>query len=184
MLAEAVLMAGTDTTRNQLACAVALLGAHPDQWRRLVADPSLAPGAVDETMRYLGGSRAPSGSRRRTSSTANVTFPRGTLLSLSLSAGNRDPEVFAIPEAVDIGRETAVPHLTFGSGIHYCLGGAPSAGELQEALALLGPDCRVSSWPGRWSGSRRTSASGDRRGCPCVGEPLARGPRPTTLSAS
>ena len=54
MLAEAVLMAGTDTTRNQLACSVALLGAHPEQWRRLVDDPSLAPRAVDETMRYLG----------------------------------------------------------------------------------------------------------------------------------
>ena len=54
MLAEAVLMAGTDTTRNQLACSIALLGAHPDQWQRLVDDPGLAPKAVEETMRYLG----------------------------------------------------------------------------------------------------------------------------------
>ena len=137
MLAEAVLMAGTDTTRNQLACSVALLGAHPEQWQRLVADPSLAPRAVDETMRYLG---AVQGTVRVASETVeyrDVTFPTGTLLFLSLSTGNRDPEVFAIPEAVDIGRETAVPNLTFGSGIHYCLGAHLARGELQEALRIL-----------------------------------------------
>jgi cytochrome P450 len=137
MLAEAVLMAGTDTTRNQLACAVALLGAHPGQWQRLVADPSLAPRAVDETMRYLG---AVQGTVRVASDEIvyrDVTFPPGTLLFLSLSTANRDPEVFAIPDAVDIGREASVPHLTFGSGIHYCLGAHLARGELQEALTVL-----------------------------------------------
>jgi cytochrome P450 len=51
MLVEAVLMAGTDTVRNQLACSIALLLAHPEQWRILVDDPHLAPRAVEETMR-------------------------------------------------------------------------------------------------------------------------------------
>lgn len=137
MLAEAVLMAGTDTTRNQLACAVALLGAHPEQWQRLVADPSLAPRAVDETMRYLGAIQGTVRVASEDITYRDVVFPRGTLLFLSLSTGNRDPEVFEIPEAVDIGRETAVPHLTFGSGIHYCLGAHLARGELQEALQLL-----------------------------------------------
>jgi cytochrome P450 len=137
MLAEAVLMAGTDTTRNQLACAVALLGAHPEQWRRLVADPSLAPRAVDETMRYLGAIQGTVRVAAEDITYRDVVFPQGTLLFLSLSIGNRDPEVFEIPESVDIGRETAVPHLTFGSGIHYCLGAHLARGELQEALQLL-----------------------------------------------
>lgn len=137
MLAEAVLMAGTDTTRNQLACAVALLGAHPEQWQRLVADPSLAPRAVDETMRFLGAVQGTVRVASEDITYRDVTFPRGTLLFLSLSIGNRDPEVFEIPEAVDIGRETSVPHLTFGSGIHYCLGAHLARGELQEALLLL-----------------------------------------------
>jgi cytochrome P450 len=137
MLAEAVLMAGTDTTRNQLACAIALLLSHPDQWRRLVADPSLAPRAVDETMRYLGAVQGTVRVASEDIEYRDVTFPRGTLLFLSLSTGNRDPEVFAIPEAVDIGRETAVPHLTFGSGIHYCLGAHLARAELQEALRLV-----------------------------------------------
>src|SRR3546814_10606133 len=54
MMTEAVLMAGTDTTRNQLACSIALFAEHPDQWARLVAEPELAPRAVEETMRLLG----------------------------------------------------------------------------------------------------------------------------------
>jgi cytochrome P450 len=137
MLAQAVLMAGTDTTRNQLGCAVALLLSHPDQWQRLVADPGLAPRAVDETMRYLG---AVGGTVRVASEDItyrDVLFPRGTILFVSLATGNRDPEVFAIPDEVDVGRETSVPNLTFGSGIHYCLGAHLARGELQEALALL-----------------------------------------------
>ena len=56
---------------------------------------------------------------------------------VSLATGNRDPEVFAIPEEVDVGRETSVPNLTFGSGIHYCLGAHLARGELQEALAII-----------------------------------------------
>src|SRR3546814_2413613 len=57
MMTEAVLMAGTDTTRNQLACSIALFAEHPDQWARLVAEPELAPRAVEETMRLLGTAR-------------------------------------------------------------------------------------------------------------------------------
>ena len=57
MLAEAVLMAGTDTTRNQLACSVALFSEHPDQWALLAEHPELAPRAVEESMRYLGAVR-------------------------------------------------------------------------------------------------------------------------------
>lgn len=137
MLAEAVLMAGTDTTRNQLACSIALLGAHPEQWQRLVADPSLAPGAVDETMRYLGAVQGTARVASDDITYRDVTFPRGTLVFLSLSMGNRDPEVFAIPDTVDITRSAPAPNLTFGSGIHYCLGAHLARGELQEALALV-----------------------------------------------
>src|SRR3954468_7004332 len=57
MLAEAVLMAGTDTTRNQLACSVALFTEYPEQWARLADEPELAPRAVEESMRYLGAVR-------------------------------------------------------------------------------------------------------------------------------
>ena len=137
MLAEAVLMAGTDTTRNQLATCVALLGAYPEQWARFVADPALAPRVVDETMRYLG---AVQGTLRVASEDIeyrDVVFPKGTLVFASLAAANRDPEVYAEPMTFDITRESSAPHMTFGSGIHYCLGAHLARAELQEALVVL-----------------------------------------------
>jgi cytochrome P450 len=137
MLAEAVLMAGTDTTRNQLACCIALLGAHPDQWQLLVDDPTLSARVVDETMRYLGAVQGTVRVASEDIEYRDVVFPRGTLVFLSLAGGNRDPEVFADPETFDVTREPTVAHLTFGSGIHYCLGAHLARGELQEALALI-----------------------------------------------
>lgn len=137
MLAQAVLMAGTDTTRNQLGCCIALLAAHPDQWRLLVADPSLAPRVVDETMRYLGAVQGTARVASEDIEYRDVVFPRGTLVFCSLAGGNRDPEVLDDPESFDVTREITVPHLTFGSGIHYCLGAHLARGELQEALVLI-----------------------------------------------
>jgi cytochrome P450 len=137
MLAEAVLMAGTDTTRNQLACCIALLGAHPEQWRRFVEQPQLAPRVVDETMRYLGAVQGTLRVASQDIEYRDVSFPAGTLVALSLAGANRDPRVFTEPERFDLTRETAVPHMTFGSGIHYCLGAHLARAELQEALTLI-----------------------------------------------
>jgi cytochrome P450 len=137
MLVEAVLMAGTDTVRNQLACCVALLGGHPDQWALFVGHPELAPRVVEETMRYLG---AVAGSLRFASEDIeyrDVLIPAGTLVSISLAGVNRDPGVFVRPDRFDLTRDTEVPQLTFGSGIHYCLGAHLARAELQEALVLI-----------------------------------------------
>ena len=138
MLAEAVLMAGTDTTRNQLACSLALFAGAPDQWRLLASQPELAPRAVEETMRFLGAVRGTARFASEDIEYRNVTFPAGTLVAASLAAANRDPDVWPGGDALDITREpSSVPQLTFGSGIHYCLGAALARAELQEALPLL-----------------------------------------------
>ena len=138
MLAEAVLMAGTDTTRNQLACSLALFAGAPDQWQLLASRPELAPRAVEETMRYLGAVRGTARFASEDIEYRNVTFPTGTLVAASLAAANRDPDVWPGGDALDITREpSSAPQLTFGSGIHYCLGAALARAELQEALPLL-----------------------------------------------
>ena len=136
MLAEAVLMAGTDTTRNQLACSLALLADDPRQWARLGEDPSLARGAVEETMRYLGAVRGTARIAAADIEYRDVLFPAGTLVSVSLAGANRDPSVFEAPDTFDIasGRPN---QLTFGSGIHHCLGASLARAELQEALVIL-----------------------------------------------
>jgi cytochrome P450 len=138
MMAEAVLMAGTDTTRNQLACSVALFADHPDQWARLADDPDLAPRAVEESMRYLGTVRATMRIASEDVTLNDVAIPAGTLVMTSLAAANRDHEVWQDAHRFDIHRAAATdPHLTFGSGIHYCLGASLARAELQEALPTL-----------------------------------------------
>lgn len=137
MLAEAVLMAGTDTTRNQLACCIALFAEHPDQWDLLAEDPGLAPAAVEETMRYLGAVRGTIRVASEDIEYRDVLFPVGTIVSVSLAAANMDPRAFPAPDTFDIARERTAVQMTFGSGIHFCLGAALARAELQEALALL-----------------------------------------------
>lgn len=137
MLAQAVLMAGTDTTRNQLACSVALFCEHPDQWALLAQHPELAPRAVEESMRYLGAVRGTARVASEDIVYRDVVFPAGTMVSTSLAGANRDPEVFDDPDVFDITRERATAQMTFGAGIHFCMGAALARAELQEALPLL-----------------------------------------------
>jgi cytochrome P450 len=136
-LAVAVLMAGTDTTRNQLACALALFAGHPDQWALLAERPELAPRAVEEAMRYLGAVRGTVRFAPEDIVFRDVLFPKGTLVFVSLAAANRDPDTYEEPEVFDITRERGVQQMTFGSGIHHCMGAALARAELQEALTLL-----------------------------------------------
>ncbi|HUC37518.1 MAG TPA: cytochrome P450 [Acidimicrobiales bacterium] len=137
MMVQAILMAGTDTTRNQLACSMALFAEHPQQWALLAANPQLAPRAVEESMRYLGAVRGTSRVASEDISYRGVLFPRGTLVFVTLVGVNRDPGTFDSPDIFDISTEREAAQMTFGSGIHHCLGAALARAELQEALAEL-----------------------------------------------
>jgi cytochrome P450 len=138
MMTEAVLMAGTDTTRNQLACSVAMLAQHPEQWKLLGEDPSLASRAVEESMRYLGAVRGTARIASEDIEYRDVLFPQGTLVMTSLAGANFDGSRFEDPQRFDITREASgAVQMTFGSGIHFCLGANLARAELQEALPLL-----------------------------------------------
>lgn len=157
MLVRAVLMAGTDTTRNQLGCAMALLAQHPDQWALLAADPvTLVPRVVEESMRYLGAVRATVRIASCDVIYNDVLFPAGVAVTANLSAANRDLGVFEAPERFDITAERPAEQLTFGSGVHRCLGAALARAELQEALTVLveSLDSVVSAGPPTWKPPR------------------------------
>ena len=138
MMVDAVIVGGTDTTRNQLGLALALFAEHPEQWALLGKDPSLAQRAVEEVLRFSG---AVGGTIRFASEDIEyngVLFPKGTFMSTSMSTGNYDKSVFPEPETFDITREpVGQPHLSLGAGIHYCLGASLARAELQEAFTVL-----------------------------------------------
>jgi len=136
-LAVAVLMAGTDTTRNQLACALALCAEYPAQWALLAERPELAPRAVEEAMRFLGAVRGTVRFAPKDIVFRDVLFPQGTLVFVSLAGANRDPGAYEEPDAFDITRVRRTQQMTFGSGIHHCMGAALARAELQEGLTLL-----------------------------------------------
>jgi cytochrome P450 len=137
MLAEGLLMAGTDTTRNQLSAAVQALCDHPEQWDLLAARPELAPQAVEELMRYHPVIFGTFRQSVEDVELDGVTVPAGTHLMVNTAAANRDPAVYDGPDRLDISREGPASMLTFGGGIHYCLGAHLARAELTEALTVI-----------------------------------------------
>ncbi|BCZ20938.1 cytochrome P450 [Mycobacterium senriense] len=137
MLAGGLLLAGTDTTRNQVAASVQVLCEHPEQWELLRRRPELAMRAVEETMRH---SPIACGTPRLVVEDAELdgySFPAGTAVLVNTFAANRDPAVYDDPGRVDITRDAAPPILTFGGGVHYCLGANLARREIAEALTVL-----------------------------------------------
>ena len=141
MLAGGILMAGTDTTRNQVAAAIDVLCDHPDQWDLLADRPGLAMKAVEELMRFYP---VTFGVMRMTTEDVEyegVVIPAGTFVMVNTAAANRDADVYDDPDRLDITREGAAPMQSFGAGAHYCLGANLARREIAEALIVMA--CRM-----------------------------------------
>jgi cytochrome P450 len=131
-----LLMAGHEATVNVIGNGVLALLRNRSQWERLVGDPSLIPTAVEELIRF----DAPLQLFERTA-TAEVTIAGHTIepgqkIAALLGAAARDPQIFAEPDTLDIGRSPN-PHLGFGAGIHYCVGAPLARVEISAALGAL-----------------------------------------------
>jgi cytochrome P450 len=137
MLAGGLLLAGTDTTRNQVAASLDILVDHPDQWALLAEHPELAAGAVEETMRHSPIACGTLRTVTEDTELAGHLFPAGTLVLVNTFAANRDTAIYDDPDRFDITRTAAPAVLSFGGGIHYCLGANLARVELAEALKIL-----------------------------------------------
>ena len=144
-----LLVAGHETTVNLIANAMLAMLRHPQQWTALSRDAGRAPAIIEETLRYDPPVQLVGRVAGDDMAINGVDIPRGDTMMLLLAAAHRDPAVIERPDEFDPGR-SAVRHLAFGLGPHFCLG-APLA-RLEAAAALTAvttrfPDARLAAEP-------------------------------------
>ena len=138
-MAQLLLVAGHETTANMIALGTLALIEHPDQLARVreSEDPKLIASTVEELLRYLNIVHS---GRRRVAvadiEIGGVTIRAGEGLVLANDIGNRDPDVFADPDSLDVGRNPR-QHIAFGFGVHQCLGQPLARVELQVVYSTL-----------------------------------------------
>jgi cytochrome P450 len=137
VLGTTILVAGYETTANQISHSLLTLLDHPCELARLRADPGLIPGAVEELLRYVRMGILPSARiTREDVELGGVTIAAGEVVLPLSRAADRDPSVFSEPDRFDVERAPA-SHLGFGAGPHHCLGAPLARIELQESLRAL-----------------------------------------------
>lgn len=150
-----LLSAGHETTVNLIGSGTLALLEHPEQLARLRAEPALIKSAVEELVRYVvPAEMATERYAARDVEMAGTVIPKGELVIGVIASANRDPAQFERPDALDLGR-TNNKHLSFGQGMHYCLGAPLSRMEAQIALTTLlsrAPNLRLNIRPDqlRW----------------------------------
>ncbi len=120
-IAFLLLLAGHETTANMLGLGTFALLEHPEQLAELRADPALMPDAVEELMRYLSIADIFFRYATEDIELGGETIPEGSTVIVSLLAANHDPQRFENPDTLDFHRK-ARGHLSFGHGVHQCLG--------------------------------------------------------------
>lgn len=147
-----LLVAGFETTVNLIGNGTMALLRHREEWERLVEDPELAVGAVEETLRYDSPVQLTGRWSREETEVEGVPIGAGQQVICLIGSANRDPEHFDEPDRFDITRSNAAEHLAFSGGTHYCLGASLARLEGQIALRTLSrriPGLRPTAMPTR-----------------------------------
>ena len=131
-----LLAAGNETTTNLIGNGVLALLAHPEQRRRFCEEPELARNAVEELLRYDSPVQLTDRMAKEDLEICGHRIRKGQLVASLLGAANRDPQQFADPDRLDLGRSDNA-HLSFGHGVHFCLGSQLARLEAQVALPAL-----------------------------------------------
>jgi len=134
-----LLLAGNETTTNLLGNAVDALLQHPDQLSRVQADPKLIPSLVEEVLRWDSPVQMVQRVLTQEVELHGVSMPKGAMVSLMIGSANRDERRFSNPDRFDVGRDEGA-HLSFGFGIHFCLGSSLARLEARAALEALVPE--------------------------------------------
>ncbi len=139
IVSNAVLLfiAGHETTSNMIGNMMIALFRHPSQLEALKQDARLLPRAITECIRYDGAVQMLVRTAFEDLSVADVTLARGSVVFMLIGAANRDPAMFPQPDSLDFARVTSAPSLSFGAGIHYCLGARLAMLEMEIAIQCL-----------------------------------------------
>ena len=148
--------AGNETTARLIGWAGKVLADHPDQRRHLVEDPSLIPNAVEELLRFEPPTPHAARFVVQDAEFHGQTVPAGSALVCLMGAANRDERRFSDPDAFDVRRKPG-GHLTFGFGIHFCLGNALA--RLEGRIALEEVLRRFPEWTVDEANARFVSSS-------------------------
>jgi len=136
---QQLLVAGNETTAAAIAEGLLLLVRNPDQLRLVREDVSLVPNLVEEVLRLAAPTASMFRKVARDAVLGGVAIPAGSMLLLRFASANRDETQFPDADRFDVRRANAAEHLSFGHGIHFCIGAALARREMQVAFrALLG----------------------------------------------
>jgi len=143
-----IVFAGNDTTRNSLSGTMRLLTEFPDQKARLIADPALLPGAVNEFIRMVSPVIYMRRTATRDTQIAGQAIAEGEKVIMYYGAANRDESLFPDPDRLDVARANADRHIAFGYGPHVCIGKRVAQIQLEEAYRQI-----LARFPDmRWTG--------------------------------
>ncbi len=151
--------AGNETTTRLIGWAGKVLAENPDQRKRLAEDPSLIPNAIEELLRYEAPSPIQARYVLEDVEYHGRVVPKGSILCLLNGAANRDPRRFDDPDRFDIDRKID-HHLSFGFGIHFCLGA--SLARLEGRVALEEVLSRWPEWEVDWDNAVQAHTSSVR----------------------
>ena len=143
-------VAGTETVAKLLGNAALVLAEHPDQRADMVAHPEVVPNAVEELLRFEPPSPVNGRWTNRDVELHGTTIPAGSKVLMLTGSSGRDERVFADPDRFDVRREIA-HHLTFGYGIHFCIGAA-----LARLESRIGLEETLRRFP-EWGADRATA---------------------------
>jgi cytochrome P450 len=131
-----LLIAGNETTMRLITNMALALGRFPDQQELVAKDHSLVAGAVEETLRYDSPVQMLFRATKSPVQLGDVELRAGSFILTMLAAANRDPDAFPEPDVFNVHRR-GNPHISFGHGIHFCLGAQLARMEARVAVEEL-----------------------------------------------